>query len=213
MRRFVKPNNSASAGISAMIVFVALILVSAVISIVIVSLGQEIFQDSNTDASKTDNIIYGKIFVISAVISAIELDGNNEPMHANILVSLELSPGASTVDDDMVKWAVLCPVENGNAFDDRWTNEGNLEAATTASGDGGDIGAIDELNVGTTYMININLQHTTDDVGSDGTMDSGGCPPNYLEVHTLIFAVGGTGSYTSWDLNYDESLDVGEVLI
>ena len=212
MRRFVKPNNSASVGISAMIVFVALILVSAVISIVIGSIGQEIFEESNTDASKTDDIIYGKIFIISAVISAIELDGNNEPMHANILVSLELSPGASIVDDDMVKWTVLCPNEI-NPDVERWTNEGNLEAATTASGDGGDIGAIEELSVGTTYMINIHLQHTTDNVGGDGTMDSGGCPPNYLEVHTLIFAIGGTGSYTSWNLNYDESLDVGEVLI
>ncbi len=212
MRRELKSNNSASMGINAMIIFVALVLVSSVISIVMIKIGQQIFEDSENDASKTQDIIYGKIFVSSVIISAVEFDGNGDPQHANLLISLELTPGSPSVDDDLVKWAVLCPVETGVTTEDRWSNEGNLEAATTASGDGGDVGAIDELIVGTVYMISISLQQTTDADG-DGVMDTGGCPPNHLEVHTLIFGIGGTGSYTSWDLSYDDSLSLGERVI
>jgi len=212
MRRVPTCDNSASMGINAMIVFVALVLVSAVISVVILTLGQQIFQHSEVDADKTENIVYGKIFVSSATITNIEFDANNNPRHANLKLSIELSPGAGTVEDHLVHWAVLCPTENGNQLEARWTNEGNFEAATTASGNGGDVGAIEELSVGAVYMITVALEHTTDD-DNDGIMDSGGCPPNFLESHTLIIAISGSGSYTSLELNYDDSIDIGEKLI
>ena len=205
------PNDFASVGISAMITFIALVLVSAVISIALVSIGQEIFQSSQTDSSKTENIIYGKVIITSAVITVIEFDANNDPIQANLFIALELSPGAPTIDDDLMKWMVLCPNENDESSA-RWTNEGNLESVTTATGDGGDIGAVEELVVGIVYMINLQLSHTSD-TNNDQVLDQGGCPPNYLETHTLIFAYGGTGSYSSWDLRYDESISSGEAII
>jgi len=58
----------------------------------------------------------------------------------------------------------------------------------------------------------ISLHHLTDTDGDD-LLDAGGCPPNPLETHTLIFAMGSSGSYTSWDLRYDEHLEIGEILI
>ena len=61
-------------------------------------------------------------------------------------------------------------------------------------------------------MITISLYHTTD-TNNDNILDQGGCPPNYLETHTLIFAMGNSGSYTSWDLRYDGDLIEGENII
>ena len=64
MRRAINSNELGSVGISSMIVFIALILVSAVISIVLISFGQEIFNTSSDDANNTENVIYGKIIVV-----------------------------------------------------------------------------------------------------------------------------------------------------
>ena len=113
----------------------------------------------------------------------------------------------------MVKWAVLC--ENG--ADDRftrWSNEGDLESATKTTDSGSDPGAIDTLEVGINYMVVLKLYHTTDtDDPPDNIMDEGGCPPAYFETHTLIFVMGNSGSYSSWDLRYDESIKEGEQII
>ncbi|MBJ24108.1 MAG: hypothetical protein CMB64_05495 [Euryarchaeota archaeon] len=219
MRRFSTQTEFGSAGISSMIVFIALILVSATISIVLIQFGGELFNDSGKDAEDTENIMYGKIIVSNAIISAIEFDeGDNdgdgdseEPVQSTIQITFELSPGAPNIDDDQLKWAVLCENEIEPAGV-RWSNEGNLEAATTATGGGGDVDAIDTIEVGITYMITIFLHHTTD-TNADGILDEGGCPPNFLETHTLVFVMGNSGSYTSWELRYDEALSEGEILI
>jgi len=205
------PDDDASAGISSMIIFIALVLVSAVVAIVLITFGQELFQNSSSDAEDTSNVMYGKIIISNAVITAIDLDANENPTYANIQITLELSPGAPTVADEDIKWSVLCQNEN-QPNRDRWSNDGNLEAATTANGDGGDVGAVDEIEFGVVYMLTISLHHTTDN-NNDGILDDGGCPPNNLETHTLVFVIGNSGSYTSWDLRYDEQLEEGEILI
>lgn len=212
MRRLNTEEDSGSAGIGAMIIFVALILVSAVVSIVLISFGQELFEDSSNDANKNDDLMFGKILITNAVVTSIELDSDGNPTYMNLLLTLELTPGSPNIADDLVQWSVLCPnEENPSRF--RWSNDGNLEAATTSTGDGGDIGAIDELEVGINYMLAISLYHTTDDDG-DGVGDKGGCPPNFLETHTLVFVMPSSGSYSSWDLRYDdEHLEAGDLLI
>ncbi len=228
MRRVDSDENTGSAGISAMIVFVALILVAAVVSIVVIKFGQIIFNDSGQDATDTQSIMYGKIIVLNGILTAIDFDENdddgdcpdpsddanlncNEPVFAVLQITLELSPGAPNIDDDEIKWAVLCENEF-NPTRTRWSNEGNLESVTTATDSGSDPGAVDVIEVGKTYMFTLSLYHTTD-TNNDNILDQGGCPPNYLETHTLIFAMGNSGSYTSWDLRYDESLEIGEILI
>lgn len=213
MRQRRNYNIFASAGISSMIIFVALILVSAIVSITMVSFGQQIFKSTQDDAEKTENIIYGKIIVSSAIITAIEFDNNNQPHYAVLQVTLELSPGAPVVEDDLIKWAVFC--ENGeNNFFTRWSNEGDLESATKTTDSGSNPGAIDTLEVGINYMITLKLYHTTDtDDPPDDIMDQGGCPPAFYQTHTLIFVVGDSGSYSSWDLRYDESIKEGDQII
>lgn len=219
MRRDHTKNNYGSAGISSMIVFIALILVSATISILVIQFGQELFNDSGQDGQDTENIIYGKIIVSNVIITAIEFDegdqdgdgDEDEPVQSTVQITFELSPGAPKIDDDDVKWAVLCENEIQPAGV-RWSNEGNLESVTDATGDGGDTDAVEFIEVGITYMITIHLHHTTDTNG-DGILDEGGCPPNYRETHTLVFVMGNSGSYTSWELRYDESLTIGEDII
>ena len=211
MRRDCSNESSGSAGISAMIIFVALILVSAVVSIVVFQFSQELFNHSEQDAEDTQVIIQGKIMVMDATLTAIELDNNENPLHATIQITLEMSPGTPDIQDDEIKWAVLCEKEN-TPHQTRWSNEGNLESITTATGSGSDPGAVDVVEVGITYMITLSLHHTTD-TDNDDILDQGGCPPNYLETHTLIFAMGNSGSYTSWDLRYDEKLETGDRII
>jgi|TARA_B100001540_G_C15722750_1_gene603860 hypothetical protein len=228
MRRVCSDENTGSAGISAMIVFVALVLVAAVVSIVMIKFGQVIFNDTGQDASDTESIMYGKIIIINGILTGIEFDDNdddgdcpdptddtdldcNEPVHATLQIMFELSPGAPNIDDDEIKWAVLCENEN-DARNARWSNEGNLEAVTTATDSGSDPGAVDEIEVGITYVITLSLYHTTD-TNNDNILDQGGCPPNFLETHTLIFAMGNSGSYTSWELRYDGDLKEGEKII
>ena len=195
-------------GYCAMIVLLALILVAAVVSIVVIKFGQTIFNDSGQDAN-TEAIIYGKIIVINGILTGITFDENdddndcpdpnddtnlncNEPVHATLQITFELSPGTPSIEDDEIKWAVLCENEN-NAFNARWSNEGNLESATTATDSGSDPGAVDVIEVGITYMITISLYHTTD-TNNDNILDQG-VVTNYLETHTLIFAMGNSGSY------------------
>ena len=62
-------------------------------------------------------------------------------------------------------------------------------------------------------MKNINTIFSNFVGDNDEVLDHGGCPPNYQETHTLVFAMGGSGSYSSWELRYDEKLEVGDYLI
>lgn len=228
MRRVNSDEKTGSAGISAMIIFVALILVAAVVSIVVIKFGQIIFNDTGQDAADTEAIIYGKIIVINGILTDIDFDENDddgdcpdptddtnlncdEPVFATLQVTLELSPGAPDIEDEEIKWAVLC--ENEHApHRTRWSNEGNLESVTTATDSGSDPGSVDVMEVGITYMFTMTLYHTTD-TNNDNILDQGGCPPNFLETHTLIFVMGNSGSYTSWELRYDENLKIGEQII
>lgn len=194
----MRHNIAGSEGISAMIIFVTLTLTAAIISSLLIKTGEILSQRSQADAEDDQSAVYGKVIITDMVITAITFDAQNNPDSAVLLITLELTPGTPLVDDDDVLWAVLCPDET-NSDQMRWSNEGNFESVTTASGDGGDVAALDEMRAGITYMLAINLFHDADD----------GCPPNYTESHTLAITVGGSGSASIWELRYGEYLQAG----
>lgn len=205
MRRQTPGDDVASAGISALIIFIALILVSSVISALIINSMMALLQESQNDAANTDDILYGKVIIIDATITSIS-KSSGEIDAAVILIAFEMAPGSTTINDEKMLWSVFCPNEN-NINQDRWSNIGNLESATTASGTGSDVDAIDSLRPGGTYMFALALY---DD---DSAVGQGGCPPNEGETHTLIFAIEGGGSASSWDLRYKKNLNTGTQLI
>ncbi len=210
-RRHVRERNSgddlASAGISALIIFIAMIIVASIISSLIIGSLMMILQDSQNDASKTETILYGKVIIVDATITALSKDSSGDIDAAVILLAIEMAPGSTEMRDEKMLWSVFCPNEDNPEFGFRWSNVGNLESATTASGSGSDVDAIDSLSPGGTYMFALALY---DD---DTDADEGGCPPNEGETHTLMFAVEGGGSASSWDLRYNQNVNEGDQLI
>ena len=206
MRERSSEDELASAGISALVIFIAMIIVSSIISALIINSLMMLLQDSQNDSNDTEKIIYGKIILIDATITSISRSGGETIDAAVVLLALEMAPGSTTMNDEKMLWTVYCPNENDPDLA-RWSNVGNLESATTASGSGSDVDAIDTLTPGGTYMFALALY---DDNSAAG---QGGCPPNEGETHTLVFAVEGGGSASSWDLRYKININEGDQLI
>ena len=206
MRGQMSKDDPATVAISALIIFIAMILIASVISALIIGSMMTLLQESQNDAADTDNILYGKVIIIDATITSVSRNGA-EIDAAIILIAFEMAPGSTTMNDEKMLWSVFCPNED-NLNGDRWSNNGNLESATTAVGNGGDVDAIDSLTPGGTYMFALALFHDDDPAASQG-----GCPPNEGETHTLIFAIEGGGSASTWDLRYKQNIDEGTQLI
>ena len=206
MRERSSEDELGSAGISALVIFIAMIIIAAIISALIVNSLMMLLGDSQNDSSDSQKVIYGKVIIIDATITSISLGDNGEIDAAVILLTLELTPGSTSMNDEQMLWTTFCPNEDSNN-NARWSNVGNLESATTAKGSGGDVDAIDTLSPGITYMFALALFH-------DGPVaGEGGCPPNEGETHTLVFALEGGGTSSSWDLRYKQNLNEGDQLI
>ena len=206
MRGQMSKDDLATAAISALIIFIAMILIASVISALIISSMMTLLQESQNDAADTDNMLYGKIIILDATITSVSRNGG-EIDTAVILIAFEMAPGSTTMNDEKMLWSVFCPNEDNNNGD-RWSNNGDLESATTTIGNGGDVDAVDSLSPGGTYMFALALFHDDDPAANQG-----GCPPNEGETHTLIFAIEGGGSASSWDLRYKQNVDEGTQLI
>ena len=128
-----------SEGIGAMIVFVVLVLIASVTSMLMIKTGEVLVEESRADAENDQQAIFGRLFIADIVLTDITFDANEEPDSAILLIILELSPGTGLIDDHNVLWAVFCPNE-ANPDLERWSNEGDFEAVTTADGDGGENG-------------------------------------------------------------------------
>ncbi len=152
-------DNLGSIGIGAMIVFIALILVAAVASAVIIQTGEKLQQNAQQTGSDTQREIAGKISIKSVLIN-----GTDDAM-----MYFESSPGSDTLDPSDIAWQVACTNDNagtpgyqfvadvfgdGNAANDDNFNYAYHEADmgpidTSGDGDFGDVcdgaGACTEL--------------------------------------------------------------------
>jgi hypothetical protein len=97
-RNNFKNNEMGSIGIGAMIVFIALILVAAVASAVIISTGEKLQQNAQQTGSDTQNEIAGKITVKSVLIQ----DGTQAFMY------FESSPGSEVLAVGDITWQIAC---------------------------------------------------------------------------------------------------------
>ena len=95
----IKNDEIGSIGIGAMIVFIALILVAAVASAVIIQTGEKLQQNAQQTGSETQQEISGKITVTSVFV------WDNA---ASYLVYFETAPGSNIIDETTVEYQMTC---------------------------------------------------------------------------------------------------------
>ncbi len=164
-----------SIGIGAMIVFIALILVAAVASTIIIKTAEELQQNAESTSDDTRKEISGKVNIIQILVNG--SSGNDID---SLIVTAKIASGSTDVQVQDIEWAVICGGTNGFGL-----ITGNLGTTDPAGGDlalgagegvnadqldGTDYAATAELAAGTTFKFDINLDQFTDTDG-DGTLD------------------------------------------
>ena len=152
-------DNLAAIGIGAMIVFIALVLVAAVASAVIIQTGEKLQQNAQQTGSDTQQEIGGKISIITVNMGAF---GTATTVADELQLVFELAPGSEPIEDGDVIWSVICQpgaattaiIMNGD-FEDL---DSNGDAATDLVGTAAPV-----FNPGNVYMINLVIGNTAGD--------------------------------------------------
>ena len=186
-KRNEESDDLAAIGIGAMIVFIALILVAAVASAVIIQTGEKLQQNAQQAGSDTQQEISGKVSIVTIWV------GNTPtPTNEEITMVFELAPGSEPMDADQIHWAVICDDGAGTPalVDEDLSAATELDGATGAA----------TFNPGETYMIDLN-------VGNGGA----GCAPALNEEHQMIISANGGGT-TYETLSYT-SITQGDIVV
>ena len=167
----------AALGIGAMIVFIALILVAAVASAVIIQTGEKLQQNAQQTGSDTQQEIGGKISIITAWVGA------GAGATSTIVLVFETAAGSETIADDSVEFNVIC--------------EGPAASAAIAAGDFGGAGQgnqakelddatdADTFEQGEVYMVTLAVGSATNTLN---------CPHDLNKENMLIIMVEGGGT-------------------
>jgi len=177
-------------GIGAMIVFIALILVAAVASAVIIQTGEKLQQNAQQTGSDTQNEISGKITIIAVTVG----DQTNDNEMIDIV--FESAPGSEPIADENVHWTVVCDPAAGTV-------------PGVQSGDFGDASDID-LSAMADDIIMPGQQYLVSVQVGDGVAATT-CEPALNAEHQLIIHVDGGGS-TYETLSYN-SITQGALVV
>jgi archaellin len=105
-------NEEGAIGIGAMIIFIALILVAAVASTIIIKTAEELQQRAEQTGDDTRDEISGKIQLIAAYVS----DDNAAATAADeITLIVQLSAGSDTTLLSNIEWLIVCDGGAGTA--------------------------------------------------------------------------------------------------
>jgi archaellin len=178
-----------SIGIGAMIVFIALILVAAVASAVIIQTGEKLQQNAQQTGSDTQQEISGKISIITVWV------GDQAVGAEEITIVFELAPGSEPMANTDVFSTVIC--DNTGAGQGVNQVQSDFAAATDLD----DATGAGPFTPGSTYMIHV-------DVSGAGTA---GCEPALNAEHQLLITANGGG--TTYETLYYKSTDEGEAII
>ena len=163
-----------SIGIGAMIVFIALILVAAVASTIIIKTAEELQQNAEATSDDTRKEISGKVNIIQIIVNG---TGTTTAANADsFIVTAKIASGSTGVQVQDIDWVVVC---GGAAFGLVTGNLGTTDAGgdpiVAPEGvnadqlDGSDYLATAELTAGTTFKFDINLDPAGDDAGACST--------------------------------------------
>ena len=149
-----------SIGIGAMIVFIALILVAAVASTIIIKTAEELQQNAENTSSDTRDQISGKVSVadvyITTVADPLTTTANTDV--ATMTVIARVSSGSLNVQEGDITWYISCIVTTDA--------EGTFSTIDTAVADSTELDGVTdiadgtEITAGTTFMFVIDLTPT-----------------------------------------------------
>ena len=181
-------NDWGSIGIGAMIVFIALILVAAVASAVIIQTGEKLQQNAQQSGSDTQQEISGKISIITVWVGA------QTAAAEEITMVFELAPGSEPIADIAVHWAVICDDGAGTpaVVDGDLSTATNLDTTPIAN---------NVFLPGETYMIDLVVG------GAAGAT----CAPALNEEHSMVISANGGGS--TYETLYYQSTTQGDQVV
>jgi len=180
----LKDENSGSIGIGAMIVFIALILVAAVASTIIIKTAEELQQNAEQTSSDTRQQISGKVALIDVVVRSTgdELAGNGDDHIATMDVLFRISSGSSGIYPPDLSYYITCEVSStlGMAVDAGLFDALDLNTE-------GDIADATELEAGISYLATITLGSTdsTDDDALTAADTDPGCAAKSTQGESL----------------------------
>ena len=183
-----KNDDGASIGIGAMIVFIALILVAAVASTIIIKTAEELQQRAEATGDDTRDEISGKIQLVMAYVSAETGGGVTTVDEITLIVQMAAGSDATLLTD--IQWLIVC--DNGAAAQ---VNTGVLDdGATPATVLAEDLGgtaltAGSSVSAGQTFGIVIDT--------------SANCTPDVGDTQELRIIVDGGGE-TYAQLSYND---------
>ena len=150
-----------SIGIGAMIVFIALILVAAVASTIIIKTAEELQQNAENTSSDTRQQMSGKVSIADVYVktTADALGaGTGDTDVATMEVIARISSGSLNVQEGDISYYVSCKV----SYSDGSATFATVDAGTANSLelDGTDITTGTEITAGTTFKFEIDLAAT-----------------------------------------------------
>ena len=170
-----------SIGIGAMIVFIALILVAAVASTIIIKTAEELQQNAENTSSDTRQQISGKVSVADVYVKTTAdplAEGAGDTDIATMEVIARISSGSLNVQQGDISYYMSCKVTLVDEAGDPTYAVVDSGDATAVNLDGSAIAAGTELTAGTTFKFEIDLNPTdvADTAGTgaaDDDLDNG----------------------------------------
>ena len=171
-----------SIGIGAMIVFIALILVAAVASTIIIKTAEELQQNAEATSDDTRKEISGKVSIIQVLVNTSSITTNAADSNVDsLIVTAKVASGSTDVLVNNVEWLLTCGdasvygVLSGNlGTDSSWGETAGVGSGTghpdtnAMSLDGTRLAATAELKAGTPFKFEINLDKAVDGDAANG---------------------------------------------
>jgi len=183
-------HESGSIGIGAMIVFIALILVAAVASTIIIKTAEELQQNAEQTSSDTRKEISGKINVIQALVNTSSASASTDLDADSFIITAKVAAGSSGLLVNNVNWVLTCGdatsygMVSGNlGLESPWGD--SIAETVTGSGVGGVVegtwelrnaetlagvayAATAELTAGTVFKFDLNVDKSIASVAQGG---------------------------------------------
>ena len=201
-----KNDDGASIGIGAMIVFIALILVAAVASTIIIKTAEELQQRAEATGDDTRDEISGKIQVVMAYVSLADAEPATAVNEVTLVVQMAAGSDSTLISD--ITWMIVC--DDGTATVD--LNTGNLDDGTNVFAetlDGTVFTTGDSVTAGQTFTIVIDTDDDADDGAGNAVVD--GCQASVGDSMELRIIVDGGGeTYSQLTFN---AVDPGSLIV
>jgi len=199
-----RDNESGSIGIGAMIVFIALILVAAVASTIIIKTAEELQQNAENTSDDTRKQISGKVSVVDVFVktSADPLVTGAKTDVATMEVISRISSGSIGVADGDIEYSISCKV----TYTAGGTTFAVVDSGTADLKGVGDTTGIDDEDMlpGGTYVITSAVGTTDFSKIDENGDDNGG---------TIAIGSYSTGDEITVIQTWDQALGVGDAKV